>query len=537
MGLISDLAKSVDKSRLLERDRGSLWRQSFGTDKERGVRAGPAPVDGGSYGRSVTTTEASFKRLLQAMRSMAPGGWSDDRYEQTRHFLGVAYVSIHRLCMQLSQAEYQVFHQDDSAPEGKRPVTKMDPPEGGRLVKPYDLVNLLAKPNRQDHFGKWMYRLFQQKYLTGTGLNWKVPNILGVPMEMYVIPTAIAIPQPAVNPDFPDGFYRIQPLYPYGPFSSYPTPASAVGAPIPAQWMTRIQYPHPFLRYEGYSPQTGMRLHLDEVESIDRSRWYSMKRVVSPSAVLNFDEMEGAQPLPMEEVDRIRSEFENTQMGPENYGQLYVATPGASLEPWGPRNVDMEYQQGWEQLVSFCMGGFGITKPAAGMVQDSSYSTLFATLKQLSLVTLDPECADLGATLTMDLGPYFGDDLIVEVRCRRIDDPEIKRQKLDQLMQAKAITKNEMRMAHGEPLTTEAWGSEIAGADSLPAVPNMPGQQTGQEQPAGEMGLNPEERQPDELRPEPAEIANDRPQMIDMSTGALGPRNDQKKSFATNGRH
>ena len=80
MGFISDLAKSVDKSRLLDRDRGSLWRQSFGTDKERSERIGrPPPVDGGSYGRGITTTEASFKRLLQAMRSMAPGGWSDDR--------------------------------------------------------------------------------------------------------------------------------------------------------------------------------------------------------------------------------------------------------------------------------------------------------------------------------------------------------------------------------------------------------------------------------------------------------------------------
>src|SRR5260370_35899679 len=107
--------------------------------------------------------------------------------------------------------------------------------------------------------------------LMGKALTWMVPNKLKTPMELYSIPTAIAIPQPAINPDFPDGYYRIQPIYPYGPFSSYPTPATAVGAPIPAQWMLRVKYPHPLLRYDGYSPMTVLRLQQDEIESIDRS--------------------------------------------------------------------------------------------------------------------------------------------------------------------------------------------------------------------------------------------------------------------------
>lgn len=368
-----------------------VWREIFGgTNKEESLKQaseigyGWKPTPGGEWGRSTTATGAAFKRLLQAMRSGAPGGWSDDRYEQTRHFVGIAYIAIHRICMQLRQAEFEVYRKVDEHPDGKVPVKKGD--------DAYDLVRILEKPNPQDSFGKMMYRLGQQKYLTGSALMWMVPNQLGRPMEMYPIPTAIAVPQAVINAEFPQGYYRIQPVYPYGPFSSYPTPSSAVGAPIPAQWMLRFLYPHPLLRYEGYSPLTGLRLEMDEFEMIGRSRHYSMRRSVNPSAVLNFPDVEGLQPLPRSEIERIHAEWENEFQGPENHGRLIVGMPGGRLDPWGGRPVDMDYQSGWEQLSSYLLGGFGITKPAAGMIEDSSYATLFATLKQLHTITLDPEC-------------------------------------------------------------------------------------------------------------------------------------------------
>jgi phage portal protein BeeE len=467
MGFISGLISAQKSTPPIQRAHEAsrnLWRETFGlqaTLKEDGNRQ--APVPGGSYGRSLATNSASFKRLLEAFRSRAPGGWSDERWEQSRHFTGIQYVAIHRLCEQFQQGEFQVFKKDENAPDGRRPITKYDLPENGRQARPYDLVELLEKPNVEDSFGDLMYRWLQQMSLTGSALTWMVPNVLGAPYELYSIPTALAIPQPVVNPDYPDGYYRIQPVYPYGPFSSYPTPSSAVGAAIPAQWMLKFKYPHPFLRYDGYSPQTALRDHIDLVEQIDRSRHYGMRRSINPSAVLNFEEMEGAVPLPEEEIDRIRAEFEASHQGPENSGQLYVSPPGGKLEQWGSRPIDMDYPRGWDQLVSFVLGGFGITKPAAGMIDDSSYSTLFATMKQLYWQTLEPMCYRISSQLTRTLAPFFGDDLIVEVRCKRIDDHEVKNVRLNLLLQAKAMTKNELRKELEMPLTPEDWGSEIAG--------------------------------------------------------------------------
>ena len=542
MGIIKQLASQDDSAPSGRR----RWREIFGaTDKETPASRTPQQ----SWTRSTISSDAAVTRLISALRSRAPGGWSDDRHEQTtRHFVGIAYVAIHRIATQWQQAEFQVFLRDPNEPEGKRPVRESDPAQQGFSQKPYDLVRLLENPNNQDSFGKYLYRLAQSKYLTGTALTWMVPNAMGVPMELYPIPTATAIPQVTLTPEFPDGFYRIQPVYPYGPFSSYPTPNTAVGAAIPAQWMLKMAYPHPLLRYEGYSPLTGLRLNLDVIESIYRSRWYAMKRGFNPSAVLDMSEMEGAQPLSPEEIERIRADFEAALQGPENTGNLYIPAPGTKLDQWGNKPIDMDFANGWEQETSFALAGFGITKPAAGMIEDASYASLFATLKQLYMLTLKPDMDDTASELTKHLAKFFGDNLIVEIRCPRIDDHDIKHAKLTMLAQNRGMTVNELRKELDMPLTKEPWGNERVGEQQQPQ--GMPGMEAGPEQGgerqtmetadegmesadedmelAGLAGADKDEREAERERPTPG----------NLSTGALGPRKSLRRfAFNGNGKH
>ena len=525
MGFLSELVNKKSTFVLGQEQGVESWRRVFGgVDKERPVKPDVTP-HGGSFTRSVTT-EAGLKRLLEALRSRAPGGWTDNRYEQSGHFVGIAYVAIHRLSEQMSQAEFQVFQKDDSHPDGKVPAKS----EGARK-----LIRLLEKPNQEDSFGDLLYGWTQQMSLTGSALTWVVPNAYGEPYELYPIETAIATPGPILSEEYPRGYYQIQPIYPYGPFSSFPTPLSAVGARIPAEWMLRIKYKHPLIRYEGYSPLTALRLHLDEVEAMDRSRWYSMKRTFRPNMVLNMADMEGAQPMPSEEIERIKTEIENAFMGPENAGNLFIPAPGTKLEEFGTVPRDMDYQSGWEQLVSFCLGGFGITKPAAGMIEDASYSTLFATLKQLYWLTLEPAVNRLSSKLTRFLAPFFGDDLIVEVRCKRIDDHEVKFQAVDKLIAAKAITKNETRRELGLPLTKEEWGNEIAGFEEPPVPPGMgmPGVEAGPG--GGEGGGEGGEENPlQDLQSimdggDEADTENSRPNPEGGNRGSLGTRPPREK--------
>lgn len=469
MGFISNLLNEAKGS---PRSGERLWQRVFDvTSKEERMQepTKPAQASEGGWARSASSDNA-IKRLLTALRSNAPGGWTDNRWEQSKAFHGIVYVAGHRKYEQMAQSEFQVFRKDPNAPDGKVQVKEGEPGS--------ELIALLERPNNEDSFGDLVYQWGQQMDLTGMALTWMVPNLVrnqhrderyqgkGTPYEIYCIPTATAIPQPTINPEYPYGYYRVQPLYPYGPFSNYPTPNSSVGAPLPAEWVMRFKFPHPLLRYDGYSPLTGLREHVDEVRMIDRSRHYKMRRSINPEAVLNFEDSETSAPLPDAEIDRIKAEFEAEQQGPENAGRLYVATPGAKLEPWGTSPREMDYPAGWEQLVSFVMAGLGITKPAAGMIEEASYAALFSTLKQLHLLTLKPMCDRFAAKLTRFLAPFFGPDLIIEIRCPRIDDHEVKAAKIDQCIGAKCITKNEVRKENDLPLTDEPWGEDIAGDPS-----------------------------------------------------------------------
>ncbi len=81
MGFISDLATkgSGQLERTAYRGR-EIWNQIFpGREEDKRPKAEPPPVPGGSYGRSSLSTTNALKRLVEALRSNAPGGWSDDR--------------------------------------------------------------------------------------------------------------------------------------------------------------------------------------------------------------------------------------------------------------------------------------------------------------------------------------------------------------------------------------------------------------------------------------------------------------------------
>lgn len=542
MGFLLDLASRKATPQTAAVQAGRLrWTRTFGATHKEEQHAPPpiagASVMGGSYAASAATQRGT-QYLVRALRSTIPGSSATqgNRYEQSKSFVGLTYIAVHRKAEQLAQAEFQVFKKDTSLPEGKRPISEDDPPEGGRLCKPHDLVKLLGNPNNADTFGSMMYRWSIQMDLTGMALTYTLPNDLPeqlqFPMELYPIETATVWPMPPVNPEYPEGFWQVQYMGPWGPFSSYPTPFSAVGARIPGKWMLQMKYPHPYIRWEGYSPLTALSLHIDELNMMDRSRHSSMRRSIDPSAVLNFENVEGAQPLMEDEIDRVRADFEANQQGPENAGTLYVAPPGSRLEPWGSKPIEMDYVNSWNQLVSFCLGGFGITKQAAGMIEDSSYSTLFATMKQFYWQTLEPQCERFSGQLTKNLAPYFGDDLIVEIRCKRIDDHDVNLSKVGMLLNAKAITKNEVRQRMDMPVTAAPWGDEIAGLDPMQEVgmglagpealrPGSP--------PAVPMPQATEQSAMQEaMRLLPSEVSASRPDPGPLGQGAMGPRKEKR---------
>lgn len=69
------------------------------------------------------------------------------------------------------------------------------------------------------------------------------------------------------------------------------------------------------------------------------------------------------------ELEKVRKKFETTYQQ-HRPGKLFVTPPGVKIEPMQSVPVDMEYQNGWEQLSSFLLTSYGIC-----VFQQPCYST------------------------------------------------------------------------------------------------------------------------------------------------------------------
>jgi hypothetical protein len=134
---------------------------------------------------------------------------------------------------------------------------------------------VVERPEPAGHPADLLYEITLQRRLTGSALLWHVPNGSGLPIELYVIPTALATAVPR-SAQYPEGAWRVGPLTADG----------------------------------GHC--------LDGHPGDDRcSRWSAFQRGVNPSLILEVDPVKGA----------------NLNQADLNSLNARLALPGAPLQP------------------------------------------------------------------------------------------------------------------------------------------------------------------------------------------------------------
>lgn len=289
---------------------------------------------------AVIESPETYKRLLGTMKSMAPGGWSEDHWAQTR---------LRKL--------------DRGDPWWKSCRDHVEKKWNKRGPK-------LERPNKGDTLNDLLDQLTDQVFLTGIGLVWTVPNKLGEIFEAYVLPTAIAIPHPAKEPEFPDGFYRVHPPLLYGACGNDTEVPVSVGTIIGAEWVFKVYAQCPLLmNHEKFREVEGM-----VNPCINR-------RQTNPHIALQFTDANNYEPLDDTELGRIKRQFEEEYNKTDGRGRLFVSPPGTELKTLGSCNCSDEveglrkiieeaqeidkkryedFKRSWNQIVSFVQGkGYG----------------------------------------------------------------------------------------------------------------------------------------------------------------------------------
>lgn len=448
-----------------------------------GYRYTAAPAGG------VTTKVAKSGRafgygLRAALSQGSPGNWASDHRGETDKFTGWHYIAISAAAKQAAQAECKVY-QDGKDPKlaSKRKTLRYktksaygDDQAEATLPQDHPLVRLLKRPNPTQSGASFRYEYVMQLRLTGTCLIWNVSNKVGLPVERYIIPTAVAEPQGASN-QYPYGAYRIDPSSARNwasyavdqGFTEHRSWYRFVGKIVDARAVQVVRYPHPLYKDDGQSPVAASAIWTDTAEGIDKAQHGQMRQGANPSMMITMPEDVESSPAQLQaDADRIKAKFG----GPENTGAVIILTGGTEVNPVTTTPRDMAYEMSRPQYRDMLLAIHGVPAIAAGISEGGSYAAFVASLRQFIITSVQPDLDLLAEEDTEQLAPKFGKGLTIEYEATLIDDPQVLESQLATDVNAKARTINEHRAERGLPPVE--WGNFPAGGDPSQA-PQGPG--------------------------------------------------------------
>lgn len=444
---------------------------------------------------------------LAVQRRDPPAQATVNRAEQVRHFHGVPYIAVKAITDLAGSCHYQLLKRR----KARRNRTTFGP--GGAVTKsvpgtqqqgrdedytPVDDLDfpparLMSRPNPNETAGELASKVVLQNCLTGVGPLWAVPNRAGKPVELWALRAPLVSPLWQHSHQYPCGAWRVMPSVPGGWSGPLPGGVSSTGAVLPGEEVKRFLEPHPIWDGDGYSPLTAGAVELDVLRAIDESR----KSAMDHGPQLDFIAIiPGAD---QGQVDRFVGNFSERQAGSKNARKMAAFAPPlgsdkAVIQSLNASAREMDYQSGWEQYAKFVLALFGVPGSVAGLTDTSSYSELYAALRQFHQ-RQGQRFGRFEAWLTRVVAwPWcsFPDEYLCRVTMPALEDPDATPENVHKRqLQSETITLNESRAKDNLPpleggdvpvsIYLKTLEAKLAPEPEpqQPGVPTSPGEETG----------------------------------------------------------
>lgn len=436
--------------------------------------------------------DESRKRYLVNLRRDLPGPPTDNRYTQSASFLDVQYAAVMALRNWITGCTLRVTvrgrDEDDRADEdepahrtGRPPADKAfrkampsvrsDPRDEEYGPAPFDhpLAELFEDINEVDTPIDFLSQWTIQKELTGNVLCWLVRDRLGLPRELWVLPTALCTYLPWSD-QYPMGAWRV---HEYRPGS----PESGPFAILPAEDVLHYRaVSHPLYRWDGYSPLTAMARTIDQLNAMSRARKAGLDQGVKPDGVLSVDGI--SQP----QADRLRQLFTQEHAGPEGFRSVIV-TDGKSVDFTSLTQslVDLDFQNGWQQVAELSLAAFGVPATVVGLKEPSSYAAYWAIVQQLQVGKLQPDVNQMAAFFNKHVCRKVDRRARLCIDLPRINDLQLQEEQINTDVGACAITVNQLLAIRNRPpveggdVPPKVYEARLM-QQFQPAAPGMPGE-------------------------------------------------------------
>jgi|GEM_PF-2133703 len=296
--------------------------------------------------------------------------------EQIESFELWNYVAINRIATKVSEAHPifgvpvktepgQRLHLDRKQKHHLRATYKGVLQSEAYDLKPIPdanpLVKLFQTCNEMDWWEALRYETEMFLRLTGQFFWWVVPNGLGLPAAIYVMPN-----------DW------MTPIWDYAGVLDHwmVTPEGrAKQFRIPAEEIEICGFKNPKSKFSGHSPVEAGAIWIDNTKSIERSRWHSFKNSINPSVVLNLGDSYSSQ-VTKEEIRRIKERVMYRISGVENTSEPFLVPPDMKMDKlhYAPKELDFSNSSGDVRDSVFAL--HGVPKILAGVTSDMNRSVV-----------------------------------------------------------------------------------------------------------------------------------------------------------------
>lgn len=435
----------------------------------------PAPSPTATGGQAGTPKDASPVQRVIAT-GHGPQYPISDHTNELGHNLGWTFPAMRAIGRQYAQASVVVT--DGSAARGKALagwLTKSaaaDRPGDERTpLADHPIAKLMRRPNPMKSGHEWRYQIAQQVALTGGAVIWEIRNLLGRPMELWVLPRGWLHYQ-LPSEMFPLGTWRVYPTrVAAGLWSGGLSGHFSSGFYIDVRETIIFGWPDALVPGEYTSPMAACSRIIDIAEQADEATWTALVRSPRPGMILSVDT---DTPLTDQQIEQIKEQVQDKHGGSDKAGGTLVlqrvrkedlGTPMSELNSVEVRN------QALEQTLLV----HGVPTLVIGKLDGATYSGNAAAVNAWVELGVQPDLSLLGGVLTHRWMPIFGDDFAVEFEAKRYDDPTIDLQWAGAFKEGYAagyVTGNEVRAKLKLPPRPDL--------DDLKAPEPAPGAQPGQ---------------------------------------------------------
>ena len=252
----------------------------------------------------------------------------------------------------------------------------------------HPLCTLFQHINPEDSYCEFIYETFLFWLLTGRFYWWVIPNGLGRPTEMWVIPTQSA--EELYNDNGTLRAVRIR----------------ETQKKIPAEQIIRGKFKSPLNKRDSYSEMQAAPLWINNVESIAKSQHRTFEQGVNPDLIMHLESDRYANPTE-DEITAIKEKFLRRSAGVEHSGEPLLVPPGVKMEKWSRTAREMDYDKGSDQMRDQNLALYGVPKTVAGIIQDVNRAAFEGSMVAFCNIRINPLMAQLAGIITEKLAPFF----------------------------------------------------------------------------------------------------------------------------------